>query len=61
VVEDVVVMPEKVIESHCLIRCEDDVRELRYADKKCKEFMEKVIKVNLDLVKGYRSENYKEA
>ena len=61
VVEDVVVMPERIIESHCLISCEDDARELRYADKKYKEFMEKVIKVNLDLVKGYRGNHKKEA
>lgn len=56
VVEEVTVIPERIIESHSLINCEEDVRDLRYADKKYKEFMEKVIKVNLNLVKGYKTE-----
>lgn len=56
VVEGVTVMPEKIITSSCLISCEDDARELGYVDKKHKEFMEKIIKVNLDLVKGYKNE-----
>lgn len=56
VIEGVTIMPGRIIESQCSIRCEDDARELRYADKKYKEFMEKVIKVNLELVKGYKGE-----
>jgi carbonic anhydrase/acetyltransferase-like protein (isoleucine patch superfamily) len=59
VVDGVTVMPGRVIESSCFISCEGDARELGYADKKYKEFMEKVIKANLDLAKGYKSENHK--
>ncbi len=54
VVEGVTVLPEKVIESHSLIKGQDDVVKLRSAGKKDKEFMEKVIEANLDLVKGYK-------
>ncbi len=54
VVERVDIIPERIIESHCLVNCEEDARDLRYADKKTKAFMEKVIKANLSLVKGYK-------
>jgi hypothetical protein len=53
VVEGVDIISERTVESHRLINCEDDTRELGYVDKKTKDFMEKVIKANLDLVKGY--------
>ena len=53
VVEGVDIISERIVESHQLVNCEDDVRELGYADKKTKDFMERVIKANLDLVKGY--------
>lgn len=56
VVEGVDIILERIIESHRLVNCEEDARDLRYVDKKTKDFMEKVIKVNLDLVKGYNSE-----
>jgi hypothetical protein len=55
-VEGVNISPGRIIESHSLVNCEEDTRELRYADKKYKEIMEKVIKVNLNLVKGYKNE-----
>ena len=54
VVERVDVFPNRVIESGQLVNCEDDARELRYADERDNAFMEKVIKANLDLVKGYK-------
>jgi len=54
VVEGVDILPERIIESHHLVNCEEDVRDLKYADKKIKDFMEKVVKVNLDLIRGYK-------
>lgn len=56
VLDGATVMSDRVIESSCLINCEDDARELGYADKKYKEFMKKIIKVNLNLVRGYKGE-----
>lgn len=53
VVEDVMIMPERIIESHSLINCKEDSRELKHAGKNYKVFMEKVIKANLDLTKRY--------
>ncbi|MGB2631130.1 MAG: carbonate dehydratase [Candidatus Omnitrophota bacterium] len=54
VVEKVNVFPGRVVESGQLVNCEDDARELRYSDERDKAFMEKVIKANLSLVKGYK-------
>ncbi|MFH1863813.1 MAG: DapH/DapD/GlmU-related protein [bacterium] len=53
VVEKVDVSSGRMVESGQLVNCEDDARELRCADEGDKAFMEKVIKVNLNLVKGY--------
>jgi len=55
VVEKVNILPERVVESGQLVNSEDDATQLRNADKKDKEFMEKVVKVNLSLVKGYKN------
>ncbi len=54
VVENANILSDRVIESGQVVTCEDDSRELRYADKKDKTFMEKVVRVNLNLVKGYK-------
>lgn len=54
VVEKVNVSPDRVVESGQVVNCEDDNRGLRYADERDKAFMEKVIKANLNLVKGYK-------
>jgi len=56
IVEGVDVLPERVVESGQILRCEDDARELKYADKDKKNFMEKVVRVNLDLGRGYKVE-----
>lgn len=53
VVENVNVPPDRVIESCQSLNREDDAKDLRYTDEKEKKFTEKVIKVNLNLVKGY--------
>ncbi len=54
VVEGVDISPDKLIESHRLVNCEQDARELGYADKKQREFMEKVIHVNQYLTAKYK-------
>jgi len=56
VVEGVNIISERIVGSHQLVNYEDDARDLRYVDKKTKDFMEKVIKSNLNLVKGYKNE-----
>ena len=56
VVEGVTVQSEKIIESHSLIDCKEDVLKLRRTDKKHKKFMEKVVEVNLSFAKGYNNE-----
>jgi len=56
IVEEVAIMPERAVESGQVVRCEDDARELKYADKDMKNFMEKVVRVNLDLGRGYKVE-----
>lgn len=55
-VEEVDIFPERIIESHRIVNCDEYTRDLGYTDKKTKDFMEAVIKVNLDLVKGYKNE-----
>ncbi len=55
VVEGVTVLPERIIESHSLINCETDVVSLGHVDKKNKEFMERVVEVNLNLVEEYKN------
>ncbi|MBU0478720.1 carbonate dehydratase [bacterium] len=54
VIEKVNVFSGRVVESGQLVNCKDNVRELRLADERDKAFMEKVIKTNLNLVKGYK-------
>lgn len=56
VVEGVDVVNERIVESHRLVKCEKDTRDLGCTDKKTKDFMEKIVKVNLDLVRGYKNE-----
>lgn len=56
VVEGVNIFSGKVVESFQLVNSEDDARKLRYADKKLKDFVKRVVEINLDLVKGYKSE-----
>ena len=54
VVEKVNILSDRVVESGQVVNCRDNSGKLKYADKKDKEFMEKVIKINLNLVKGYK-------
>lgn len=54
VVEGVNIFSGKIVESSQLVNSEDDARELKYADKKLKDFVKRVVEVNLDLVKGYK-------
>lgn len=53
VVEDVSIFPKKVVESGQSIVCDDDARELKYISEKEKEFTERIVKANLELIKGY--------
>ncbi len=55
-VQGVAIPPGRIIESHHLVNCKGDARDLRRVDKKTKNFMKKVIKANLVLVKGYKNE-----
>lgn len=59
VIEAVDVLPERVVESSQLVNSEDDIRELRYVDKKLKDFAKKVVEVNLELVNRYKSQERK--
>jgi len=56
VVEEVNIPSERMVGSSQTISSIDDVRGLKYVDKKLKEFAKKVIKANLDLTKGYKNE-----
>jgi len=56
VVEGVNILSERMVGSSQTISSIDDVRGLKYVDKKLKEFAKKVIKANLDLTKGYKNE-----
>ncbi len=53
VVGGVSIPPERVVESGTVVKSGDDVKELRLADKNVRDFARNVVKVNLDLVKGY--------
>jgi len=55
-VEGVDVASGRMIESCRVISCEDDTRRLAYVDKETKNFMDRVIETNLELVKGYKNE-----
>lgn len=55
VVEGVNISLGRVVESGKVVRDEEDARELRNVDKKLKDFAKKVVKTNLDLVKGYKN------
>ncbi|MFH1519589.1 MAG: carbonate dehydratase [Candidatus Omnitrophota bacterium] len=54
IAEGVNIPTGRIAESGKVIRDEEDVRELRYADKKIKDFVMKVVKTNLDLTKRYK-------
>jgi len=54
IAEGVCIPAGKMVESGNVIRDEKDVRELKLADEKMKDFAEKVVSSNLDLVEGYR-------
>lgn len=54
VVEGVYIPPRKFIPNGAIIDTEKKARSLGRISKKCREFSEKVIKTNMDLVKGYR-------
>jgi len=49
------IIPERIIESHYKVICEEVARDLEHVDKKTKDFMEKVIKANSDLVRGCKN------
>ena len=53
VVEGVSILPERVVESGRVVNSRDDVKELGFADKNLKDFARNVVRVNLDLAKGY--------
>ncbi len=56
IVEGVGVLSERVVESGQIVCCEDDVKGLKPLDRKRQDFMERVIRVNLDLVRRYKIE-----
>lgn len=56
VVEGVNILPERVVRSSKLINSVDDVRELAHVNKELRGFAKRIIKTNLDLVKGYKNE-----
>jgi len=55
VVEGINIFPERVVESSRLINSEDEVKKLRRADKKSRDFISNVIKANLDLLERYKT------
>ena len=56
VIDGASIPPEKVVASSMSISGPDDIKKLEHADEKLKEFAKNVIKANLDLVRGYKSE-----
>jgi len=56
VVKGTSIFPETVVSSSKSISSTDDAKELKHVDKKLKEFAKKVIRANLDLVRGYKNE-----
>jgi carbonic anhydrase/acetyltransferase-like protein (isoleucine patch superfamily) len=56
VVEGVRINSGRVIESCSLVNCEKHTKDLRACGGKEKDFMEKVVKANLCLRKGYKNE-----
>jgi len=56
VVKGTSIFPERVVSSSRSISSTDDAKELKHVDKKLKEFAKKVIRANLDLVRGYKNE-----
>jgi carbonic anhydrase/acetyltransferase-like protein (isoleucine patch superfamily) len=54
VVEGVEIFARRVVGSSQLVGSEDEARELMCVGKKERDFMEKVIKANLYLIKGYK-------
>lgn len=55
-VKGVSILPGRMVSSSKSISSIDETKELKQADKKLKEFAKKVIKANLDLVRGYKDE-----
>ena len=56
VIEDIAIPAFKLIPSKMLVNTEDAVSCLEQVDNTTKTFSDDVIKVNLDLVKGYKNE-----
>lgn len=56
VVEAVNILSGRIIESCQLVNCQENLKRLKFVDKQTKDFMEKVTRTNLDLVKGYKRE-----
>jgi len=56
VVEGANILSGTMVSSSRSISSADDTKELEHVDKKLKEFAKKVIKANLDLVRGYKNE-----
>ena len=54
VVEKIHIVPDRVVESGQAVNCEYISKKLKCANKKDKEFMEKVARVNLNLLEGYK-------
>jgi carbonic anhydrase/acetyltransferase-like protein (isoleucine patch superfamily) len=54
VVKGVTIPSERVVESGRVVKSRDDVKGLGFADKSLKDFARNVVRVNLDLVRGYQ-------
>ena len=54
VVEGVSILSERVVESGKVVKSRDDVEKLGSADKNLRDFARNVVRVNLDLVRGYQ-------
>ncbi|MDP8216022.1 MAG: carbonate dehydratase [Candidatus Kaelpia imicola] len=54
VVDGVNIPAGRVVENGKVIRSEEDVKRLKYADKEIKDFVTKVVETNLDLTKRYK-------
>ncbi len=53
-VDGVDILPERVVESGQVITKKENLRLLNMADKNTRGFMDKIIRANLHLVKGYK-------
>ena len=59
IVEGVSIPARKIVESGKVIRGEEDARKSRSVGKKSRDFIKKVFKTNLGLVKGYKKIKHK--